>query len=169
MLNPKIQDALNGQINAEIFSSYLYLSMSAYCESRNLKGMANWMRVQAQEEVTHAMKLYGFINDRGGRVALTAIDAPKTDWDSPLHLFNDVYDHECKVSGLINDLVDLSIAENDHATNTLLQWFVSEQTEEEATAQETVDKLTLVGDSGTGLFMLDAELGQRTFTPAAGV
>jgi ferritin len=169
MLNPKIQDALNDQINAEIFSSYLYLSMSAYCESRNLKGMANWMRVQAQEEITHAMKFYGFVNDRGGRVVLTAIDGPETDWDSPLELFKDVYDHECKVSGLINDLVDLSIAEKDHATNALLQWFVAEQTEEEATAQETVDKLTLVGDSGTGLFMLDAELGQRTFVPAAGV
>jgi len=115
MLNPKIEDALNRQINAELFSSYLYLSMSAYFESKSLGGMANWMRIQAQEELLHAMKFYDFINERGGRVVLTEIEAPKTSWDSPLQVFEDTYEHECKVTGLINDLVGLAMAENDHA------------------------------------------------------
>ena len=165
MLNSKIQDALNAQVNAEIYSSYLYLSMSTYFESSNLKGMTNWMQIQAQEELSHAMKFIDFINDRGGRVVLAAIEAPETDWDSPLAAFEQAYAHECKVTSLIGALVDLAIAESDHATNTLLQWFVTEQTEEEASAQEIVDKLKMLGDSGPGLFMLDGELAQRVFTP----
>ena len=165
MLNSKIQDALNAQVNAEIYSSYLYLSMSTYFEANNLKGMTNWMQVQAQEELSHAMKFMNFINDRGGRVVLTAIEAPETDWDSPLAAFEQANAHECKVTSLIGALVDLAIAESDHATNTLLQWFVTEQTEEEASAQEIVDKLKMLGDSGPGLFMLDGELAQRIFTP----
>jgi ferritin len=166
MLEPKIQDAFNGQINAELFSSYLYLSMSAYFEAQNLKGMAQWMRLQAEEERQHGMKFFDFINERGGKVVLAPIEAPQTEWASPLEVFEDTYRHECKVTGLIHDLVDLSLREKDHAANTFLQWFVSEQVEEEAAAQEVRDKLKLVSDNAVALFMIDQELGRRT-PPAA--
>ena len=165
MLNPKIQDALNEQINAELYSSYLYLSMSACFESKNLAGMANWMRIQAQEELLHAMKFFDFINERSGRVVLTQIEAPQTEWNAPLEAFENALEHEEKVTGLINALVDLSLAESDHATNTFLQWFVTEQVEEEAAAQTIVDKLKLVGDNPVALFMIDGELAQRTPPP----
>ncbi len=165
MLNPKIQDAFNKQLNAELYSSYLYLSMSTYFELKNLAGMANWMRIQAQEELLHAMKFYNFINERGGQVILTRVEGPSTQWDSPLHVFEDTYEHECKVTALINDLVGLAMAENDHAAGVFLQWFVTEQVEEEANAQTIMDKFRLVGDDGTGLFMLDGELSQRTLPP----
>jgi ferritin len=161
-MNTKIQDALNAQINAEIYSSYLYLSMSAYFESQNLAGMANWMRNQAQEEMIHAMKFFGFVNEREGRVLLTQVDGPETEWNSPLDVFENALAHEKKVTGLINDLVDLSLAEKDHAANIFLQWFVTEQVEEEATASSIVDKLKLIGDNPVALYMLDGELGQRT-------
>ena len=166
MLNPKIQDAFNKQINAEVFSSYLYLSMSTYFDSQNLKGMANWMLIQAQEELQHAMKFLDFINERGGRVLLTQVEGPKTEWSSPLDAFEDAYRHECKVTGMINDLVDLSLSEKDHAANVFLQWFVTEQVEEEASAQEIADQLKLAGDQGGVLFMLDRELGTRTLGPS---
>jgi ferritin len=165
MLKPKIQEAFNRQLNAELHSAYLYLSMAAYFESENLAGMATWMRVQAQEEVVHAMKFFDFINERDGRVTLTELEGPKTEWASPLDAFQGGYEHECKITGLINQLVDLSIQESDHAANAFLQWFVSEQVEEEATAKSIVDKLKLAGDSSVALLMLDGELGQRTFTP----
>lgn len=165
MFNPKIENAFNGQINAELYSSYLYLSMSAHFESQNLAGMANWMRIQAQEELGHAMKFVDFINERAGRVVLTGIDAPETQWDCPLHVFEEALRHEQKVTALINELVDLSISERDHAANTFLQWFVTEQVEEESSAQTIVDKLKMVGDNGAALFMLDGELGQRTLSP----
>jgi ferritin len=165
MLSPKIQDAFNSQINAELYSSYLYLSMSAYCDSQNLAGMANWMRIQAQEEHTHAMKFFEFVNERDGRVLLTQIEAPKTEWTSPLDVFEETLAHEQKVTGLINDLVDLSLSEKDHASNTFLQWFVTEQVEEESTAKTIVDKLKLIGDNPVALYMLDGELGQRTLPP----
>jgi ferritin len=161
MLSPKIEDALNSQINAELYSSYLYLSMSAYCDSQNLAGMANWMRIQAQEEHTHAMKFFDFVNERDGRVLLTQIEAPKTEWTSPLNVFEETLAHEQKVTGLINGLVDLSLEEKDHASNTFLQWFVTEQVEEEATAKTILDKLKLIGDNPVALYMLDGELGQR--------
>jgi len=163
----KIQDAFNKQINAELFSAYLYLSMSAYFESENLAGMANWMRVQAQEELGHAMKFFDFINERDGRVILAQVDAPKTQWDSPLDAFGDAYRHEQKITGLIHELVDLSLSEKDHAANTFLQWFVTEQVEEEASVLTIVDKLKMVGDNSVAVFMLDGELGQRTFSPPA--
>ncbi len=166
MLKPKIQDAFNRQINAELYSSYLYLSMSAYFESINLKGMANWMRIQAGEEMQHAMKFYDSINERGGRVLLTQVEGPKTEWDSPLAAFDETCRHEAKVTGLINDLVDLAIKEKDHAANVFLQWFVTEQVEEEATAKEIADKLRIAGDNAGVLFMIDQELGQRTTAPA---
>jgi ferritin len=165
MLNAKIEQALNEQINAELFSSYLYLSMAAYFESLSLKGMAHWMRIQAQEELVHVMRFFDFINHRDGRVRLTQVGAPKNDWGSPLEGFQDAYEHECKISARINDLTSLANGEKDHAVSTFLQWFVNEQVEEEAAAKEIVDKLKLVGDNGVALFMVDGELGQR---PAAG-
>jgi ferritin len=165
MLNAKIQDALNRQINAEAYSSYFYLSMSAYFEAESLKGMAHWMRVQTDEERTHSMKLYDFVNARDGRVTLTAIDAPKTQWASPLEAFEDAYKHELKITGLINDLMNLSATEKDHAAHDFLEWFANEQVQEEADAKLIVDQLKLVGGQGLGLFMIDQELGRR---PAAG-
>ena len=165
MIKEKIQDALNKQINAELYSSYLYLSMSAFFESINLKGCANWMRVQTQEELVHAMKFYDYLIERGGKVILSSIESPPTEWPSPLAIFEQAYQHEQKVTGLINGLVDLAIAEKDHATNNFLQWFVSEQVEEEASADEVVQKIKLMGDARGGIFMLDRELAQRVFTP----
>jgi ferritin len=167
MLDEKMQAALNGQLNAELYSSYLYLSMSAYFQSISLPGFANWMRIQAQEELVHAMKFYDFINERGGRVQLKPVEGPPMDWSSPLDVFENTYKHEQKVTGLINDLVNLAVKEGDHATNIFLQWFVTEQVEEEASADEVVQKLKLMGDAKGGLFMLDREMGQRVFTPPA--
>ncbi|MCP4569337.1 MAG: ferritin [FCB group bacterium] len=165
-MNQKIQDAFNAHLNAEMYSSYFYLSMSAYLESGNLKGMANWMRIQAQEEMTHVMKFYDFIHDRDGQVILTAIEGPKTEWNSPLEIFEEALAHERLVSGLINDLVDLAMAEKDHMAVTFLQWFVTEQVEEEANVKEIVDKMKMVGDNGVARFMLDGELSQRAPVPA---
>ena len=167
MLSEKMQEALNGQLNAELYSSYLYLSMAAYFQEINLGGFANWMRVQAQEELTHAMKFYNFINGRGGRVLLKSIEGPPTEWKSVLNVFEATLEHEIKVTGLINELVELAMDEHDHATNIFLQWFVSEQVEEEDSANDVIQKLKLMGDARGGLFMLDRELGQRTFTPPA--
>lgn len=167
MLNSKIQDAFNAQINAELYSSYLYLAMAAYFDSVGLSGFSNWMKVQVQEEAMHAMKFYDYINERGGRVALTAIDTPDSDWSSPLAAFEHVCAHEAKVTASINNLMDLAIEERDHASSSFLQWFVTEQVEEEATAGELVQQLRLVGEHGNGIFMMDRELGQRVFTAAA--
>lgn len=165
MISKKIEQALNDQINAEFYSAYLYLSMQAYFESANLAGCATWMKAQTQEEVMHAMKMYDFVNERSGRVLLKPIDGPPTDWESPLAVFEAVLEHERKVTGLINDLVDLAINEKDHATNTFLQWFVNEQVEEESSAEAAVQQLRMMKDAPGGLFMLDRELGQRVFTP----
>ncbi len=167
MLSQTMEAALNRQINAEMYSSYLYLSMSSYFESIDLTGMAAWMKSQTQEEMFHAMKMYDYVNERGGRVILDAIAKPQSDWDSVLAVFEATLAHERTVTGLINDLVDLALDERDHATNIFLQWFVSEQVEEEATAGGIVNKLKLIGDDAAGLFALDQELGQRVFTPPA--
>lgn len=167
MIKEPLEKAINSQINAEMYSSYLYLSMSSYFSSVNLNGFATWMRVQATEELTHAMKLYDYLIERGGRVIVTAIEAPPAEWDSPLAVFEHVYEHEQKVTGLINELVNKAMDKKDHATTAFLQWFVTEQVEEESSADEIVQKLKLVGDQGSGLFMLDQELGQRVFTPPA--
>lgn len=170
MINEKIQDAFNDQLNAELYSSYLYLSMAAYFQSLNLEGFANWMRCQAQEEIVHAMKFYNFINERAGRVLLSVIEGPPVGWDSPLAAFEDAYRHEEKVTGLINTLVDLAIQEKDHAANAFLQWFVNEQVEEESSVDAVVHQLNLAGDQGSGLFMIDRELATRVFVmpPAQG-
>lgn len=161
MLSPKIEEAFNKQINAEFYSSYLYLSMAAYFEWRSLPGMAHWMRLQVDEENAHGTKFYDFIHERNGRVKLAAIDAPEVEWDSPLAAFEAALAHEQKVTGLINDLVNLAMAEKDHAAANFLQWFVDEQVEEEANAAEVVDMLKLAGEKGTALFMIDRQLGQR--------
>jgi len=161
MLNEKLLKAFNDQINAELYSSYFYLSISGYYESKNLKGFASWMRVQAQEELSHAMKFHAFIFDRGGCVTLAAVDAPPKEFASPLAAFEEVLKHEQKVTRLIYDLVDLATAEKDHAANSFLKWFVDEQVEEEATATEIVEKLKMVGDNKNGLFMMDQVLGRR--------
>ena len=163
-MNPKIEEAINKQINAELFSSYLYLSMSTYFESKDLPGMASWMRVQAEEEVGHAMKFLDFVKERRGRVILTGIGSPKTDWASPLEAFEDAFKHECGISARIDSLVDIATAEKDHATAAFLQWFVTEQVEEEATVDAIVAKLRMLGDNSMGLIMLDQELAGRTFT-----
>lgn len=167
MISEKMQEALNGQLNAEIYSSYLYLSMAAYFQHINLGGFAAWMRVQVQEELVHVMKYYDFINERGGRVVLKPVEGPPAEWESPLAAFEAAYEHEQKVSGLINDLVERALEERDHASNIFLQWFVTEQVEEEDTANGVVQKIKLMGDARGGLFMLDQELGQRIFTPPA--
>ncbi len=167
MISKKMEEALNGQVNAEMYSAYLYLSMESYFKSLNLNGFAGWMRAQAQEEMMHAMKIYDFVNERGGRITLKAIEGPQTEWDSPLAVFEAVYVHEQKVTGLINELVDLAIKEKDHATNAFLQWFVNEQVEEESSADEVVQQLKMMENAPGGMFMLDRELGKRVFTPPA--
>ena len=164
MLNKKMQDALNEQINAEMYSSYLYYSMSAYFESVGLQGCAKWMRLQALEEMTHVSKFFTYVADRGGRVQFKPIEGPPTDWDGARVVFEATLEHEVMVTGLINKLVDLAIEISDHATNNFLQWFVGEQVEEEATAEEILTKLKLVDSSPEGLFMVDNELAQRTIT-----
>lgn len=165
MLSPKVEEALNRQVNAELYSSYLYLSMVAHLEAENFRGMAQWMRIQTGEETTHGMKIYDYIIERGGRVTLARIDAPKTKWASPVELFEDAYAHEQKVTAMINGLMDLVISEKDHASHDFLEWFVAEQVEEESNALGIVDQLKLVGDSGVGMYMIDQQLSQRV--PAA--
>ena len=167
MLKPEVQEALNDQINAELFSAYIYLSMEAYFESVSLGGFANWMHVQYQEELSHAERFMRFIYDRGGQVALKALDAPPVSWDSPEAVFANALEHERYISGRIHQLVDLAREHGDHATENMLQWFVEEQVEEEASAEKILEELRLVGDAKSGLFMLDRELGQRVFTPPA--
>ena len=161
MIKEIIQEALNEQINKEFYSAYLYLSMSANFGTQGLRGFASWMTMQAQEELMHAMKLYNYILERGGTVTLLAIDKPPSKWDSPLAVFENSYRHEQMVTGLINELVNLAIAEKDHATTNMLQWFVNEQVEEEASADAVLQKLRLIGDDKSSLFLLDQEVGQR--------
>ena len=163
MLSEKMQEALNGQLNAEWYSSYLYIAMGAYFESLNLKGFAHWMDVQAKEEWVHGELFYTQINERRGRVTLKAIDAPPTEWESPRAAFEEVLAHEQKVTGLINKLVDQAVKESDHASNQFLQWLVAEQVEEEATADAILQQLKLIGDNPHALLMLDRELAARVF------
>jgi len=167
MINEKLEKALNKQINKELFSAYLYMSMSAYFESQNLLGFANWMSVQAQEELTHAQKFYNFVNERGGRVILEGIEKPQSEWNSTLIAFEDSLKHEQFITASINDLVSMAIEEKDYATNIFLQWFVTEQVEEEASVEEVINKLKLMKDAPGGIFMIDRELGQRQL-PASG-
>ncbi|WP_320006933.1 ferritin [Maridesulfovibrio sp.] len=167
MSNKVLEKALNEQLNAELYSAYLYLSMSAYFSELGLDGFANWMRVQAQEEQFHAMKFYDYIIERGGRVLLASIDGPKTEWESPLDCVEAVLEHEQHVTSLVNGLVDLAIQERDHATNIFLQWFVTEQVEEEDNVNAVLNKLRLLNGEGNGMFILDKELSTRVFTAPA--
>jgi ferritin len=166
MINEKMEQAINGQINAEIYSGYLYLSMSAWAQTQGLPGFANWFRIQAQEEGTHGMKMFDYVVERGGHPLLTAVDAPQTQWQSSMDVFEAVLAHEQKVTGLINDLMDLSIELRDHASRSFLGWFVDEQVEEEAGVEDILAKLRLVGD-GHGLFQMDKDLSARVFVPPA--
>lgn len=165
MLKKRLEQELNNQLNAELYSAYLYLSMSAYLATINLQGFSNWMKVQFEEEQAHAMKLYSYILDRGGRVILSQIEAPKTEWNGIIDIFEDVLAHEQKVTELINNLVDASMEEKDHASVSYLQWFVNEQVEEEAGVSDILDQLKLIEGKGSGLFMLDREAKQRVFVP----
>jgi ferritin len=161
MLKKSVEDALNKQLNAEMYSSYLYLAMSAYMESISMKGFAKWLRIQAKEELAHGMKFYDYIIEAGGRVKLTAIEAPKTPWKSAGAVFDQVFAHEQKVTGLINAIMDTAVKEKDYATQNFLGWFVKEQVEEEANASEIVARITMIGDVPGHLFCLDQELGKR--------
>lgn len=165
MISNNMQAAINDQINYELYSSYIYLSMTAYFTSINLMGFANWMRVQTQEEIMHAMKFYDFVNARGGRVLLSTIEGPATEWDSPLAAFENALAHEQKVTTRINNLVNLAVDERDHASATFLQWFVTEQVEEESNADGIIRQLKLIGDDRSALFMIDRELATRVFVP----
>ena len=161
MISKAMQDAINDQINKELYSSYLYLSMAAYFENKNLPGFAKWMHVQEGEERGHAMKLYEFLVDRGGRVLLKPIAAPETDWKSSLELFKQVAAHEAAVTASIHALYELALKEKDYAAQVMLQWFITEQVEEEKNAAEIVQQLELVEARGTAVLMLDHQLGKR--------
>jgi ferritin len=165
MLDSEIEKAINDQLNAEIYSSYLYYSMAAWFESQSLKGFSHWLRIQALEELTHVQRFYDYVHDRGGRILMQPIDGPRTEWDSPLGCFEDVYAHEVEVTRKMNALLDLAMARSDHATTNFLQWFIAEQVEEEASADEVVQRLKLVEKTEGGLFLLDQEMDKRTFVP----
>jgi len=161
MMSDKMIQAVNKQINAEMYSAYLYMAMEEYFQSINLKGFANWMKMQAGEEWSHASKFRDYLNKQNARVILTAIGEPPKEWASPLAVFEAVVDHEKKVTAAIRDLMAMAKSENDYATEIMLQWFVTEQVEEEESALEIVEKLKKIKDSPQGLFMLDGMLGQR--------
>jgi ferritin len=161
MLNEKLQAAINDQIRKELYSGYLYLAMSAYCEDEGWSGFAHWMREQAAEEQEHAMRLFDFINERGGRVVLQAIEQPPVEYGSLLELFEAVYEHEQKVTASINQLYEMALDADDYATQVELQWFIEEQVEEEDSASEIVDMLEKIGDHINGLVMLDGKLAGR--------
>ncbi len=161
MISKEMEKAINEQIRAELYSSYLYLSMAAHFEADNLRGFAHWMRRQAEEERGHAMKFFDYLVERGGRVELMAIDAPRTSWSSPEEIFQEVLAHERKVTSLINGLYEKALAEKDYPSQIMLQWFISEQVEEEASAEEVLQKIKVLSGSPQGMLILDRELAQR--------
>ena len=162
MISKTMQDAMNDQINKELFSSYLYLSMAAYFEDKNLPGFAHWMRIQEAEEREHAMKLYDYLLERGGKVTLRAIDAPKTEWSSTLEVAQEVAAHEAKVTASIHALYETALKEKDYPAQVMLQWFITEQVEEEKNAAEIVATLKLIEERGTAVLMLDHRLSKRS-------
>lgn len=164
MIDKTVEKRLNNQINEELNSYYIYLSMEAYFESESLDGFANWMELQAQEEMEHAMRIFRYLNERGGRVRLQPIEEPKVNWNSPQEAFEDAYEHEQHITKKINELVDLAEEKDDKATRNMLEWFVEEQVEEEASTEEIVNKIKMVGESGPGLLALNNALGQRQAT-----
>jgi ferritin len=161
MITEKITKMLNKQINQEFYSSYLYLQMSAFFDEEKLNGFAAWMKIQSQEEYKHAMKLYEYVLQANAKVDLQKIDAPKNKWKDALDVFQDTYKHEKQITGYINEIVDVALTEKDFATFSFLQWFVTEQVEEESTALLILDKIKLIGDNKTGLFFLDREMAGR--------
>jgi len=163
MINKRIEKIINEQINAETYSSYLYLSMCSYAMSIGLPGMANWMKIQAKEELTHANKFFDWVHERGGKVTLRAIDAVPTEFGSVIETFEKVHEHEQFITDSINNLVDISIEISDHASRSMLMWFVDEQVEEEANVVNILDQLKLVDGKGQGLFMIDKDLATRVF------
>ncbi len=166
MISDKMVKTINEQINKELFSEYLYLSMQAWLADQNLDGMANWMNAQSKEENFHAMKFFDYLIERGARVKLKAIEAPGLDFENPLKAFQMALDHEKYISKSINELMDLAIEEKDHATKSFLQWFVDEQVEEESSVDRIVNMLKMVGSQGHGIMMIDRELADRSFDPA---
>ena len=165
MISKKLQNAINKQINKELYSEYLYLSMAAYLESIGLEGFANFFKVQVQEERFHTMKFFDYVNERGGRVVLEAIDRPQIEFKSPVEIFEIAYKHEQYVTKLINELMEAAIKENDHAAKSFLNWYIDEQVEEEASMDKILNQLKMIGGKGQGMLMLDKELATRTFTP----
>jgi ferritin len=167
MLNLKVEASINDQINAELYSAYLYLSMSAYLETENLPGFASWMHVQFEEEQAHAMKFFDYVNERGGRVILEAIEAPKTEWASVVEIFEQTLAHERMVTERINVMMDIALEERDYATESFLRWYIDEQVEEEAGAEAILSQVERLDGHGNGMMMMDRELGSRVFTPIA--
>jgi len=167
MIVKEVADALKNQLKNELESSYLYLSMSAWAASNGLKGFSHWFYVQAKEEITHFFKFYHFLLDRGEKVELPAVEKPKNDFSSPLQLLEETLKHEQFITKCINELTDIAISKKDYATHAFLQWFISEQVEEEASVTEIIDKLKLIGESKNGIFMIDQELSKRTFIAPA--
>lgn len=161
-MNKSVEEAFNDQINEELFSSYVYLAMAAHFETLNLEGFTNWMKLQAQEELGHAMRLFDHINRRGGRVALKAIGEPPLEYGSPLEVFEKALAHEQHITACINKLYKIALEEHDYAAQMELQWFIDEQVEEEENAGRVVDQLRMAGNDQSALLMLDRELGQRT-------
>lgn len=161
MINQKVQDAMNEQIKNELFSAYLYLSMAAYFEEKNLAGFAHWMRLQSREEQEHALKFYDFLLDRGGKISLMTIEQPKAEWKSALDAFNDAYAHEQLVTGMINKIYETALQEKDYPSQIMLQWFINEQVEEEKNASDIVAQLKLIEERGTAILMLDKQLAKR--------
>lgn len=167
MLSNELEKALNEQLNFELYSSYIYYSMAAALEAMNYSGAANWMQIQVQEELTHAQKFFEYINERDGRVILDAIEKPATEWASLLAVFENAYKHEKIVTSRVNNLMEQALSDKDHASATFLQWFVSEQMEEESNVKKVIDRLKLAADAPGALFMIDQELASRVFTPPA--
>ena len=167
MLNPRIQDALNAQVNLEQYSAQLYLAMSAHCEAKSFRGFAHWLRIQAQEETAHALKLVAFVLDRGGRLQLQAVAAPPAEFGTVTQVFEAILEHERKITGSINALFERSRSEKDYASEIALQWYVTEQIEEEANVGQIVDHLKAVGDQGGGIWYLDSKMGKRALGAAA--
>ncbi|QQS59140.1 ferritin [Candidatus Peregrinibacteria bacterium] len=161
MMNAKVAQAINDQIKNELQSAYIYLSMASWCVKKNLDGFAQWMKVQAKEETGHAMRLFEYLHNRGADVELQALEKPRKEWGSVADVFRDVFEHEKEVTDSINRLVDLSIAEKEHATKTILHWFLEEQVEEESTAQKVLERLELIGKDPAGILFLDKEMGAR--------
>ncbi len=161
MIKQNVQDIINKQIQAEMYSAYLYLGMAVWCNDQNLNGAAQWFKLQAKEEMAHAMRFYKFLEETNSQIVLKAIDPPPAKWGNLLNVFEDAYKHEQKVTGMIYEIVNLANKEGDHATASMCKWFVDEQVEEEAQTLEIVNQIKMLGDSKGSLFMLDRQLGKR--------